>query len=165
MASVFLGLGTNLGDRAGNLRMAVKALTGLGDVTSISRVYETAPLYVLDQPAFLNMAVRLETRLAPLDLLESLKDLEEELGRVASRRYGPRQIDLDILIYDGVVLETERLSIPHPRLAERRFALAPLADIAAQVVHPVTGATIAQLLAALPDNPDDRVEASAISLS
>ena len=165
MASVFLGLGTNLGDRAGNLRMAVKALTGLGDVTSISRVYETAPLYVLDQPAFLNMAVRLETRLAPLDLLESLKDLEEELGRVASRRYGPRQIDLDILIFDEVVLETERLSIPHPRLAERRFALAPLADIAAQVVHPVTGATIAQLLAALPDNPDDRVEASAISLS
>ncbi|MBI2241546.1 MAG: 2-amino-4-hydroxy-6-hydroxymethyldihydropteridine diphosphokinase [Magnetospirillum gryphiswaldense] len=165
MASVFLGLGTNLGDRAGNLRMAVKALTGLGDVTSVSRVYETAPLYVLDQPAFLNMAVRLETRLAPLALLESLKDLEEELGRVASRRYGPRQIDLDILIYDGVVLETERLSIPHPRLAERRFALAPLADIAAQVVHPVTGATITQLLAALPDNPDDRVEASAISLS
>ncbi|MGE4279975.1 MAG: 2-amino-4-hydroxy-6-hydroxymethyldihydropteridine diphosphokinase [Magnetospirillum sp.] len=165
MARVFLGLGTNLGDRAGNLRMAIKALSELGDVSGLSRVYETAPLYDLDQPAFLNMAACLETDLPPLPLLNRLKQLEEELGRVASRRYGPRHIDLDILLYDDLVLDSENLSIPHPRMAERRFALAPLADIAGPVVHPSTGTTIAQLLAALPDSPDDRVEVSPLSLS
>jgi len=165
MARVFLGLGTNLGDRAGNLRMAVNALSGLGEVTQLSRIYETAPLYVLDQPAFLNMAAQLDTDLPPLPLLDRLKQLEEELGRVAALRYGPRHIDLDILLYDDLVMDHDRLSIPHPRLAERRFALAPLADIAAQVAHPRTGTTIAQLLAALPDSPEDRVEASTISLS
>lgn len=165
MARVFLGLGTNLGDRAGNLRMAIEALSGLGKVGALSRVYETAPLYELDQPAFLNMAACLETGLPPLALLHRLKQLEDDLGRVASRRYGPRHIDLDILLYDDLVMDGETLSIPHPRLPERRFALAPLADIAAQVTHPRTGTTIHQLLAALPDSPDDRVEVSPLSLS
>lgn len=165
MASVYLGLGTNLGDRQANLRLAVDALARLGGICGQSRIYETAPLYVTDQPAFLNMAVALTTDLAPLDLLARLKGLEQELGRVASRRYGPRLIDLDILLYDDVVLDHADLIIPHPRLSERRFALAPLADIAATTLHPQAGTAIGQLLAALPDSADDQVIVVAQSLS
>jgi 2-amino-4-hydroxy-6-hydroxymethyldihydropteridine diphosphokinase len=102
------------------------------------------------------MALAGETGLAPLDLLDRLKDLENRLGRVASVRYGPRLIDLDILLYGDVVMDSDRLTLPHPRLAERRFALAPLAEIAASACHPVSGLTVAAMLAALPDDDDIR---------
>lgn len=163
MATVFLGLGTNLGDRAANLQAALTALAAISDIDATSTVYETAPLYVTDQPAFLNMAVRARTALSPRDLLAALKEMEAELGRVASVRYGPRLIDLDILLYDGVVMEEPDLTIPHPRLHERRFALVPLADIAADLPHPVLNHSIAQLLAALP--AEDDVVPSAIALA
>lgn len=157
MATVFLGLGTNLGDRLANLRAAVAALTQVAEVEALSRVYETAPRYVTDQPAFLNMAARVRTDMPPRPLLDSLKTIETGLGRVASVRYGPRLIDLDILLYDSVVIETPELVIPHPRLPERRFALAPLADVAAEMVHPLSARTVGQMLLALPDDEDDVV--------
>ncbi len=158
MPTVFLGLGTNLGDRRANLRSAIAALAEMGTVGALSRLYETKPQYVCDQPAFLNMAARMETSLAPLDLLGRLKALEDRLGRVASVRYGPRLIDLDILFYDGLVLDMgDHLTIPHPRLHERRFALAPLADVAGGMSHPVLGTSVAGLLADLPDDDDDVV--------
>ncbi len=153
---VHIGLGSNLGNRAANLRDAITALAGVGEVEAESRVYETAPLYVTDQPAFLNMAVRIRTTLSPLDLLHRLKGIESQLGRVAAVRYGPRRIDLDILLYGEVVLETAELALPHPRLPERRFALAPLADIAADTRHPVSGLTVAAMLAALPEGDEVR---------
>ncbi|MGE5515876.1 MAG: 2-amino-4-hydroxy-6-hydroxymethyldihydropteridine diphosphokinase [Bacteroidota bacterium] len=163
MATVFLGLGTNLGDRAANLRAALDALSAITEIDALSAIYETAPLYVTDQPAFLNMAVRARTPLAPIDLLRALKRMEAELGRVASVRYGPRLIDLDILLYDDVVMDTPDLVLPHPRLHERRFALVPLADVGAEIVHPLLDRSVGQLLAALP--AEDDVVPSAISLA
>lgn len=159
MAIVYLGLGSNLGDRLDNLRAAVAALAAFAEVAAVSRVYETAPLYVTDQPAFLNMAVKVTTALDPDDLLARIKAVESDLGRVSGLRYGPRLIDIDILLYDARVMSSETLSIPHPRLTERRFALAPLADVGAAERHPVADATVAELLAALPAADDVRVTA------
>ena len=159
MVSVFLGLGTNLGDRPANLRTAIDALGAIGSVEALSRVYETSPLYVTDQPAFLNMAIKLRTHLVPLALLDALKRLETDIGRVESFRYGPRLIDLDILFYGDEVVEAPRLSIPHPRLHERHFALVPLADIAPTLLHPTRGRTIRALLDALPEDDGIRLAA------
>lgn len=163
MATVYLGLGTNLGDRFANLKAAIAALGEVARVDALSRIYETAPLYVTDQPAFLNMAARAETDLPPHALLGRLKAIEERLGRVASLRYGPRLIDLDILFYDTQRVASGNLEIPHPRLTERRFALAPLADIAAELRHPVLGSTIAALLDSLPCDDDIRIVADGLN--
>lgn len=151
MTTVFLALGSNLGDRMANLDSAIERLGPSVWVVARSAVYETAPMYVADQPAFLNMAVKAETDLAPNALLATLKSIEAELGRKAGGvRFGPRELDLDILLYGDSVLAGPALEIPHPRMAERAFVLCPLADVAADVLHPVLGRSIAELLAEVP---------------
>ena len=146
---VLLGLGANLGDRADNLRAALSSLRQDVDVTAWSSLYETAPMYVTEQPRFLNIVVRGDTRLAPIDLLRAIKGVEQALGRRSGLRYGPRPIDIDILFYGDTVLETADLTVPHPRMAERPFVLVPAAEIAPGWRHPVTGEIVAQMAAAL----------------
>lgn len=133
MATVYLGLGTNLGDRHANLSAAVAALASTGTVKRSSRRYETAPVGYLGQPRFLNQVVELETGLDPLELLHALRRIEQELGRTRSFRNGPRLIDLDILLYDDLELATPELTIPHPRLTRRAFVLRPLGELIDQV--------------------------------
>jgi 2-amino-4-hydroxy-6-hydroxymethyldihydropteridine diphosphokinase len=147
MSTIYLALGTNLGDRFANLQAAIAALSPAVRVLDQSPVYETPPWGVADQPAFLNMVLRGKTHLQPLELLRNLKDLETALGRVSSIRYGPRLIDMDILFYDSLVLDTPQLTLPHPRLQERAFVLVPLADLEPDLIHPVLGKTIRTLLA------------------
>ncbi len=133
---VYLALGSNLGDRRANLRAAVARLVPGVVVERVSSLYETEPAYVVDQPRFLNAALRGRTALDPRGLLAHLKEIERDLGRTAGRRFGARVIDLDILLYDDLGLTTEELTIPHPRMAERPFVLVPLAEIAPGLTPP-----------------------------
>jgi 2-amino-4-hydroxy-6-hydroxymethyldihydropteridine diphosphokinase len=143
---VYLSLGTNLGDRRHNLCRAILGLPASVRLIAESPVYETPPWGVTDQPAFLNMVIQAETDLPPLELLAALKELERDMGRQPAERYGPRLIDLDILFYDDLVIETPALTIPHPHLQERAFVLVPLVDLAPGLVHPLIGSTIQELL-------------------
>ena len=147
---VALALGSNLGDSLAYLRQALAALAPYVEVTAVSPVYETAPAYVTDQPVFLNAVLTGRTKLEPLALLWAVKSLESDIGRQPTFRYGPRVIDIDILLYGDQVVSLPELGIPHIRMDEREFVLRPLADIAPEWRHPVKNKTMAELLALLP---------------
>ena len=145
--AVYLSLGSNVGDRQQILRLAVEALRGEDgiDVTRESRVYETEPVGDVEQGPFLNMAVAVETNLTPLAFLDRTQAIEQRLGRVPTRRWGPRVIDIDFVLWDNLVMTSECLTIPHPEFRKRAFVLIPLVEIAGESVDPVSGLRVSAL--------------------
>src|SRR5262245_11797511 len=144
--TVYIGLGSNLGDRVAHLREAVQRLGAIVTIETASQLYVAAPLGYVRDDAFVNAVIRGTTTLKPLELLEMMEAIEATMGRRPGVQYGPRPIDLDLLFYDSVQMETRKLTIPHPRIAQRAFVLKPLAEIAPELMHPVLYYTISQLL-------------------
>ena len=153
---VYLSLGSNVGTRLVNVRSAVSALRAEPGVNVLreSRVYETEPVGDARQDLFLNMAVAVETMLGPLEFLDRIQAIEKQVGRVPARRWGPRVIDIDIVLWDDLVIDSDRLTIPHPEFRARAFVLAPLSEIAPVARDPVTGLTVLELSR---QSPSDQV--------
>jgi 2-amino-4-hydroxy-6-hydroxymethyldihydropteridine diphosphokinase len=149
MVESVVALGSNLGDREGNLRLAIAAIGGFAKVTGVSSVYETEPMYLEDQAWFLNCVISVETELRPRALLDALQAIEVGMGRERGIKYGPRVVDLDILFYDGEVVSEPALEIPHPKIPERQFVLVPLEELRPAFVHPVLGKTVSEIARAL----------------
>jgi len=150
LKTAFLALGSNIGDREANLRDAATRLESHEiHLLCRSSLYETAPQELLDQPWFLNAVVQVETSLFPMQLLARVREIERQMGRRRVTPKGPRNIDIDILFYGRTVIATAELEVPHPRIAQRRFVLEPLAEIAPEFRHPQTGKTANEMLAAL----------------
>ena len=149
MATVYLGLGTNLGDKEANLRTAIyKLQERIGKQVSLSSFYETAPWGFESNHSFLNAAIGLETSLSPIEILHITQEIEKELGRTkksVNGNYSDRLIDIDILLYDTLVLQTPELTIPHPLMTERDFVMKPLIEIAGNVIHPTREKTLSEL--------------------
>jgi len=148
--TVYLSLGSNLGERQSNLETAIARLRELGEIKAVSSFYETEPVDFAAQPWFLNCAVALETEAMPRNLLGRILAIEQKMGRKRLQLKGPRSIDIDILLFGNSVVDTRDLVIPHPALHERRFALEPLIEIAPEVRHPVLKRTMRELRDALP---------------
>jgi 2-amino-4-hydroxy-6-hydroxymethyldihydropteridine diphosphokinase len=147
---VYLSLGSNVGDRAANLRTAIAKLSELGSVIAVSSFYETEPVETSPQPWFLNCAVKLDTEKMPRQLIAAILNLEQAMGRQRRKEKAPRAIDIDILLFGSSIVELPSLTIPHPRMHERRFVLEPLAEIAPDARHPVSKRTIRELRDSLP---------------
>lgn len=150
---VYLGLGSNLGERRQNLATALERLSALGKVKAVSSLYETEPVDVADQPWFLNCVLALETEQMPRQLHAAVKRIEQEVGRRPTRPGGPRVLDIDILLFGNSVIETPQLTVPHAALHTRRFVLEPLAEIAPDLRHPALKRTMRELRDALPAGP------------
>lgn len=157
MGRTYLSLGSNLEDRYANLRLALARLQDRLTITALSPVYATEPWGGIDQPSFLNLCVGAVTDLDPMALLAFVKSVEIGMGRTSSVRWGPRLIDIDILFYEDLVLQSEGLTIPHPAIAERAFVLAPLADIIPEFRHPQTGQTVRQMLSQIDSSTVERL--------
>jgi 2-amino-4-hydroxy-6-hydroxymethyldihydropteridine diphosphokinase len=152
----YLSLGSNVGDRAVQLRDAQVRLGAVGRVMAVSSLYETEPVEFTAQPWFLNCALALDTDQNPAALIAEILRIEEQMGRRRVQKKGPRSIDIDILLFDNSTLESNELTIPHPAMHQRRFVLEPLAEIAPEALHPVFKKTIHQLLDALPKGQEVR---------
>ena len=147
---VYLSLGSNLGDRAANLRTALDKLADMGTVAAVSSFYETEPMELAAQPWFLNCAAKLDTEKMPRQLIAGILALEQSMGRQRRQKNGPRIIDIDILLFGTSVIDISSLTVPHPKLHQRRFVLEPLAEIAPEARHPVFKRTMRELREALP---------------
>ncbi len=157
MRDIYLGLGTNLGDRRRNLERAVLGLGPVLTVTAVSPIYASEPWGITDQPEFLNICLAGHTAVSPTELLPFIKNLEVELGRQETIKWGPRLIDIDILLYADWIVQSDDLTIPHAFMTERAFVLRPLADIAPDVIHPVNGLTVAEMAAAVDSDGLERL--------
>lgn len=149
MATVYLALGANTGDPAGQIRQAITLLTQTLNGLRQAPVYKSKAVGYTDQPDFLNTAVSGQTDLKPADLLATVKDIEQQVGRTPTFHHGPREIDIDLILYNSRVIKTDRLTLPHPRFRERDFVLQPLKDLAPDLKDPVTGKSVSQLLSAI----------------
>lgn len=150
--SIFILLGSNLGDRDSNLRYAQQEISrSIGEIVTVSSIYKTAAWGKTEQPDFYNQVLEITSTLTPEKMLSGILEIEKKAGRVRDTKWGPRIIDIDILFYKDVVISTETLTVPHPRIPDRKFTLLPLSEIAGDLKHPVTGKTISDLLAACTD--------------
>ncbi len=152
MNRVYLGLGSNLGDRLYYLTKAIDELEDICDIITLSSVYETEPVDMISKNLFLNMALLAETTFDPSDLLKQLKEIELKLGRKQTKKSRDREIDIDILLYEGLIYRNSMVTIPHPEMERRRFVLVPLAEIAPDVIHPVKGISFLAMLQNCPES-------------